>query len=343
MIDLEDRLRSIAVEVRPPDLAAIRTRIVRHRRRRRVLASTGGGVLVIGLLVGMVALRSSPDRSPAQSIEPVSTAPQVVDSTDPLASRTQLAQPLSFGSSGPEVRGLQQRLSDLGFKPGPVDGSFGSDTQQAVWAFEKLTSSVPYDEVTGTVTNETWQMMQDDLAVQPRRQVRGTHVEIYLPRQLLIVFADDEPVLITHISSGELNADGEPVTFCETLRFDTDDQGNALDVPIERGMCAEAKTPGGVFHIARRVAGNRIGELGGMWNPVYFNYGISVYGAHNVPAEPVSHGGVRIPISVADTFPDLVDDGDLVYVWGWDGKEPEDYTRAESLPSFNRRDPSTTG
>ncbi len=342
MIDVEDRLRAVVVEVRRPDIDDIRLRVARHRGRRRLLAGTVGGVLVVGLLVGMLALRSSPNRAPAQSIEPVSTIPLVDVTSEPAASKTELAQPLSFGSNGPEVRELQSRLTVLGFAPGPADGSFGAATQQAVWAFEKLTSDVPYDEVTGVVTNEMWQVMQDDVTFQPRRETTGTHVEIYLPRQVLIVFEDNEPELITHISSGELNAEGEPLTFCEMLEYDTDDQGNALDVPVMRSVCAEAKTPGGVFHVSRRVAGNRVGELGGMWNPVYFNYGIAVYGALNVPAKPVSHGGVRIPHAVADTFPSLVGNRDAVYVWGWDGKEPEDYSKSESLPSFTRPDPSAT-
>jgi hypothetical protein len=79
-----------------------------------------------------------------------------------------------------------------------------------------------------------------------------------------------------------------------------------------------------------------------MYNPVYFNYGIAVHGAKNVPKEPASHGCVRINMDIAEYFPDLVKVGDAVYVWGHDGKEPEGYTKKESLPSFNQPDPSAT-
>jgi hypothetical protein len=79
-----------------------------------------------------------------------------------------------------------------------------------------------------------------------------------------------------------------------------------------------------------------------MYNPVYFNYGIAVHGAKNVPKEPASHGCVRINMDIAEYFPDLVKVGDAVYVWGHDGKEPEGYTRNESLPSFNQPDPNAT-
>ncbi|CAN0511306.1 unnamed protein product, partial [Phaeothamnion confervicola] len=102
------------------------------------------------------------------------------------------------------------------------------------------------------------------------------------------------------------------------------------------------KTPGGVFRFTRRYEGNRVGPLGGMWNPVYFNYGIAVHGAKNVPDTPASHGCIRIPMFIADYFPDLVKNRDLVYVWGFNGKEPENNTKNDSLPSFNRADPNAT-
>lgn len=44
---------------------------------------------------------------------------------------------LTKGSSGTEVRNLQQRLKELGFDPNGVDGKFGPGTQAAVIAFQK--------------------------------------------------------------------------------------------------------------------------------------------------------------------------------------------------------------
>ena len=51
-----------------------------------------------------------------------------------------------------------------------------------------------------------------------------------------------------------------------------------------------------------------------MMNPVYFNYGIAVHGADNVPLEPASHGCVRLNQTIAKFFPDLVKNGYRVYV-----------------------------
>ena len=78
-----------------------------------------------------------------------------------------------------------------------------------------------------------------------------------------------------------------------------------------------------------------------MWDPVYFNYGIAVHGALNVPLKPASHGCIRIPLTLSPSFQEVTTKGDQVFVF--DGvKEPEYY--GAQPPYFNRRDPdySTT-
>jgi len=268
---------------------------------------------------------------------PSSTTPQVVLATDPNLQKTPLSQTLRKGMFGDEVKAMQQRLTDFGFDPGPVDGQFGSGTQQAVWAFEGLVLQRPYDQQTGELTDEMWQLMQDPLVFQPRRQqgIGATHMEIYLDLQAAIVFTDDKPTLITHISSGS----GE--TWCEIVTQDTDDKGNPLPEPVKKDVCGVSKTPGGVFQFYRRVEGNRQGPLGGMYNPVYFNYGIAVHGAQNVPDAPASHGCIRIPMWISEYFPSLVKNKDYVYVW--DGvKEPEQQSERDMLPVFNYPNPDAT-
>ena len=44
---------------------------------------------------------------------------------------------LQLGSSGSDVTKLQQRLKDLGYFNGSVNGSFGSDTETALRAFQE--------------------------------------------------------------------------------------------------------------------------------------------------------------------------------------------------------------
>jgi len=149
----------------------------------------------------------------------------------------------------------------------------------------------------------------------------------------MVVFQADVPVLITHISSGELDEFGQPAVYCEEVTYDTDNNGDLLEEPVTDFVCAYAKTPGGVFKFEREISGIRNGPLGDMWNPVYFNYGIAVHGALTVPLEPASHGCVRIPMHVSEYFQDLVELGETVLVWNGEA-EPEDVTYEESLPSW---------
>ena len=267
---------------------------------------------------------------------PSSTLPGVVINTSPATVKTSLSRSLVIGVSGADVAQVQTRLTELGFAPGTPDGVFGDQTQQAVWAFEKLVLRVPRAQATGKVTNDMWQTMQDPIAIQPRRTGTQTHMEIYLPEQVAIVFTDDKPTLVIHISSGT----GQ--TWCDTVNLDTDDKGNVLDPPVQKAVCGVSKTPGGVFRFTRRVAGIRNGPLGGMWNPVYFNYGLAVHGANKIPLEPASHGCIRMHKRISETFQNFVHIGDRVYVWGEDGKEPEQYTAKEMLPVFNYPDPTAT-
>ena len=271
-----------------------------------------------------------------------------VPETTAVPTAPPLAAPISLGSAGGDVQRVQQRLTELGFQPGPADGQFGPGTQQAVWAFKKLIGNLTWEEFADRddqtiVTDDVWQQMANpNVRFVPRRPGAGTHVEVYLPMQVMAVFRDDQPIFIAHISSGELDDEGRPATFCETATYDTDENGNPYPELVTKQVCAEAKSPGGVFRFNRSYDGNRVSPLGGMKNPWYFNYGIAIHGARNVPDYPASHGCIRISNSLADVFPELVERGDRVYVWGHDGKEPEQYTERESLPSFNRPDPNAT-
>jgi len=299
--------------------------------------ATTVGYTTTSVVSTTTSLRENPGEVESSLTVPPSTQPQVVIPTNPAIVKTQLAQPIKYKSKGDSVVALQERLKALGFDPGPADGTFGRLTQQALWAFEKLILGTPSDAATGVLTNEMWQTMQDPIAIQPLREVGlgKTHMEIFLDKQVAIVFTNDLPVLVTHISSGSNEK------WCEIAKYDTDEFGQPLAVPIEKDICGFSKTPGGVFQFYRRVAGTRVGALGSMWNPVYFNYGIAVHGASNVPLTPASHGCVRIPNDIGDYFPSLVANGDKVYVW--DGvKEPEAQTKKDRTPPFDYPNPAAT-
>ena len=290
-------------------------------------------LIAFAILVTVVAvgvLSSGSENSSSENSNP----DVVVDtSTVPLIT-VPLERTLELGMKGDDVLRLQQRLRDLSFDPGPIDGEFGQNTVQAMWAFEKLVMSVPRERATGVVTPSTWSIMQSNLIIKPRRIADSpSHVEIYLPEQVMIVFKKDQPVLITHIASGT----GEP--WCEEVKIDPGEEGNKTDQQIKIGICGDAITPPGIFYFYNRRTGMRETKLGSLYNPVYFNYNIAVHGAILVPLKPASHGCVRIPMSVARYFPALVAYGDRVYVF--DGiKEPEEY--GSPIPPFDKPDPNYT-
>ncbi len=290
-------------------------------------------LIAFAILVTVVAIgvmSGSSEGSEGENLNP----DVVVDTSSVPLNTVPLERTLGLGMKGDDVLRLQQRLKDLRFDPGPLDGEFGQNTVQAVWAFEKLVMSVPREHATGVVTPSTWAIMQSNLIIQPRRIADSpSHVEIYLPEQVLIVFKKEEPVLVTHISSGT------GVPWCEEVKIDPGEEGNKTEEQISIGICGEAVTPPGIFYFYNRRTGMRETKLGSLYNPVYFNYNIAVHGAILVPLKPASHGCVRIPMSVARYFPALVAYGDRVYVF--DGiKEPEEY--GSPIPPFDKPDPNHT-
>lgn len=63
-----------------------------------------------------------------------------------------MAEPvLKKGSTDPAVRDLQVALKTLGFDPGPVDGVFGQQTENAVKQFQQA-KEIPVDGIVGRVT-----------------------------------------------------------------------------------------------------------------------------------------------------------------------------------------------
>ena len=63
---------------------------------------------------------------------------------------------LRQGSSGPDVKALQQQLRDLGFDPNGVDGNFGPGTRAALIAFQQSKGLQP-DGIAGPATSAALQ------------------------------------------------------------------------------------------------------------------------------------------------------------------------------------------
>ena len=109
---------------------------------------------------------------PAPSVKAVSTAPPEVLDFPTLRS----------GSQGPEVAWLEQRLADLSYRPGPVDGVFDRKTRQAVIAFQKW-EGLTRD---GTVGEAVWEALLSAVRPTPTRILSGTWIEVNKSKQVLL-------------------------------------------------------------------------------------------------------------------------------------------------------------
>jgi murein L,D-transpeptidase YcbB/YkuD len=169
----------------------------------------------------------------------------------------QASTSLRQGARGPEVVQLQQRLTDLRYDVGRVDGVFGSSTHHAVIAFQKV-NGLARDGIVGPRTRAA---LRAPVQLTPARSLTGSYVEVDLTRQVLILAKDGRTVRIFNVSTGK----------------------------------ASTPTPVGRFVIERRIDGWRTSRLGTLWRPAYFHRGYAIHGYSSVPSTAASSGCVRIP------------------------------------------------
>ncbi len=184
---------------------------------------------------------------------------------------------------------MEERLSQLRYDPGRVDGVFDATTGHAVLAFQKVNGMARTSRATPDV------LAAVSRGRPPAALLPGggpTRVEIDLKRQVLLLWKDGGLLRILPVSTGT---------------------GRRYCV---QGECANAVTPGGSFRVGQKIRGLRVSRLGQLYNPLYFNGGIAIHGSPSVPAQPASHGCVRIPMSASAWFFDMVPSGTPVYVFG---------------------------
>jgi hypothetical protein len=187
------------------------------------------------------------------------------------------------------VQALEERLAQLKYDPGKVDGVFDGTTGHAVMAFQKVQGLRRTARATPDV------LAAVSTATVPAAMLPGggaERVEIDLPRQVLFLWQANTLARILPVSTGT------------GKRYCVD------------GSCDRAVTPGGSFRVTRKILGLRVSRLGQLYNPLYFNGGIAIHGSNSVPGHPASHGCVRIPMSASRWFFDTVPPGTPVYVLG---------------------------
>ncbi len=231
--------------------------------------------LLLVPVIGLAAPTAAMAASSASSASSASLAPAT--RTAPGA-KTRVLQ---LGMSGSAVKKLQRRLAALKYYPGSVDGNFGTNTLEAVWAFQEVQGLPGEDYVSSA--------MQRALA-HPRapkvldRSAGANRIEVNLAREVLVLYRNNQIQLISHVSSGG------GYYYCSP-----------------GGGCAYAITPTGNFKTVVFLPGWVQVPLGEMYNPVFFiGTAFAIHGDTDEPLAPVSHGCVRIPMDIAAFFHTLV-------------------------------------
>ena len=185
-----------------------------------------------------------------------------------------------------EVVEAEQRLADLGYWAGEADGVWNSLSRHALTAFQKVEGR----ERTGRLTKDELQALRG-ASRPPPLEGAPAHVEIDIARQVLFV-VDDAGIVVKII----------PVS--------TGNEGRYLD----HGQWHIAHTPRGRFTVERKINGWRRSTLGLLYYPNYISEGVAIHGSPSVPAQPASHGCIRIPMLAAKEFSEMTPVGTVVIV-----------------------------
>jgi hypothetical protein len=103
---------------------------------------------------------------------------------------------LAPGARGGSVVALERRLAELHYALQTVDGYYGTDTFEAVIAFQKV-NGLPR---TGRVEPWLWRRLAH--ASVPRAYEGGDHIEVDKTRQVLMVVRGGTVTKVVHVSTG---------------------------------------------------------------------------------------------------------------------------------------------
>lgn len=264
------------------------------------LLAVVGDLLAHGISAADVpgAIQTSPI-PPQTTYVPPPAPPAPPPETVPAVSLPAITTPMGPGATGPNVTAFQQRLADLTYMIGPINGVFGSNTGYAVTAFQKV-SGLPR---TGVIDGATAAALGTATIPTATYSSPPNHIEVDIARQVLMVVYGGQVTTTVAVSTGS----GE--TFYEK------------DSPGKH----HAITPNGVFSVLWKYSGWWTSPLGKMYKPAFIDdtLGIAIHGFGYVPPKPASHGCIRVPLAFSDAMAKLDTVGTTVYVFGGPvGKNP---------------------
>jgi len=189
--------------------------------------------------------------------------------------------------ASPEITEAEQRLADLGYWTGPVDGVLDAASKHALIAFQKVEER----RRTGILTAAELEALRSASRPEPRDQTYA-HIEVDLKRQVLLVV--DAEGIVTRV-----------LPVCT---------GNE-QFYMDQGQRHRAHTPRGQFTVTRKINGWRRSTLGLLYYPSYLVNGIAIHGSQSIMTYPASHGCIRIPMFAAKEFSEMAPVGMVVVVY----------------------------
>lgn len=146
---------------------------------------------------------------------------------------------LKEGSTGPEVRQLQERLKALGFNPGMIDGMFGMATEAAVIAFQK-SQGLLADGIAGPRTLRALGLAVDAAMPSVIPQVTVGIVSKMFPLTPLDNIKANLPPVLNALVRTELVEKPMVLMALATIRAETESFQ-----PIDEGQSRYNTSPGG--------------------------------------------------------------------------------------------------
>ena len=178
----------------------------------------------------------------------------------------------------PSTLDLENKLAALRYDVGPIDGNIDEQASSAIMAFQKVHGLARTGELTDALTNQIMAAQ----GTPPPMVANGeaNRVEVSLARQVLFLYEGGSLTKILAVATGT----------------------------------SKTPTPTGEFRMFRSEPGWHTSKYGRLYNAQYFVGGYAIHGSLSVPAEPASHGCIRISMYSAEWFPSHVSKGTQVVV-----------------------------
>jgi hypothetical protein len=185
-----------------------------------------------------------------------------------------------------QIKDAEQRLNELGYWTGPVDGVFDPATRFALIAFQKWEGR----PITARLTRDELDALRNSNAPAPRDSGYA-HAEVDVDRQVLLLIDEEERVRVLPVSTGSEK------TYTDL------------------GQPSVAYTPRGRFVVYDKTYGWENGALGSVYYANYISGGVAIHGYESVPTSPASHGCIRIPMFAAREVSRILKLGSIVLVY----------------------------